>query len=139
KDWVTMLPAVEFAINLACSEVTGYTLFSLNNGRMSHSLIQDDSSNKEYPGVKKFALGLKNAIMSAHDSILTYQVKEIQTANWECLILPFDQGDLVYISTKNISMLKGLAQKFVPKFISLYPIIQRFSNNSFRVSISKTL
>ncbi|KXN85202.1 hypothetical protein AN958_10315, partial [Leucoagaricus sp. SymC.cos] len=72
KDWVTKLPAVEFAINLAHSDITGYALFFLNSGRMPHSMIWDDLSNKEYLEVKKFALGLKNAIMSAHNSILVH-------------------------------------------------------------------
>ena len=33
KDWVTRLSAIEFAINLARSESTGYSPFFLNTGR----------------------------------------------------------------------------------------------------------
>ncbi|KXN81423.1 hypothetical protein AN958_04718, partial [Leucoagaricus sp. SymC.cos] len=69
---VTKLPAVEFAINSAYSDITEYAPFFLNSERMPCSMIWDDLSNKEYLEVKKFALGLKNTIMSAHDSILVY-------------------------------------------------------------------
>ncbi|KAJ3871315.1 hypothetical protein F5051DRAFT_299579, partial [Lentinula edodes] len=39
KDWVSKLPAIEFAINCARSESTGYAPFILNNGRMPRSMV----------------------------------------------------------------------------------------------------
>ncbi|KAF8814452.1 hypothetical protein BYT27DRAFT_7062495, partial [Phlegmacium glaucopus] len=39
KDWVAKLPAIEFAINSARSESTGYAPFFLNFGRMPRSMI----------------------------------------------------------------------------------------------------
>lgn len=41
RDWVAKLPAIEFAINLARSESTGYAPFFLNTGRMPCTLIWD--------------------------------------------------------------------------------------------------
>ena len=41
QDWVAKLPAIEFAINLACSESTGYTPFFLNTEHMPKSFIFD--------------------------------------------------------------------------------------------------
>lgn len=83
--------------------------------------------------------GLKLAIINAHDSILAHQVKEIWTANQKCLPLPFDIGGLVYISSKNIAFLKGLAQKLVPKHIGPYSITHKFGSKSYYVGISKGL
>lgn len=39
KDWIYKLPIIEFVINSARSETTGYTLFFLNYERMSQTLL----------------------------------------------------------------------------------------------------
>lgn len=39
KDWVSKLPAIQFAINSARSESTGYSPFFLNTGRMPRAMI----------------------------------------------------------------------------------------------------
>ena len=70
RDWVSKLPAIEFAINLSGSESTGYAPFFLNTGRMPRSLIWDHASDTEYPGVRAYAQRVKYAVMAAHDSIL---------------------------------------------------------------------
>lgn len=51
-----------------------------------------------------------NDSMSAHDGIIAHWVKEIRTANQRRIPSPFTEGDLVYISTKNMSFPKGLAR-----------------------------
>jgi len=52
---------------------------------------------------------------------------------------PFIKGDLVYLSTKNISFPKGLAKKLIPKFMGPYKIIQDFKNQSYRVEVPLSL
>jgi hypothetical protein len=69
-DWVSKLPAIEFAINSARSESTGYASFFLNSGRMPRPMIWDSAPKTEYPSIWNFALQKKLALMSAHDSIL---------------------------------------------------------------------
>lgn len=44
RDGAKRLPAIEFAINSACSATTGYSLFFLNTGRMPQSMIWDQDS-----------------------------------------------------------------------------------------------
>jgi hypothetical protein len=75
-DWVAKLPAIEFAINSAHSESTGYAPFFLNTGRMPRSMIWDSARSNEYPTVRTFALQKKLALMSAHDSILAARIKQ---------------------------------------------------------------
>ncbi|KXN87599.1 hypothetical protein AN958_08424 [Leucoagaricus sp. SymC.cos] len=77
KNWVLKLLAIEFVINSAQSKVTGYALFFLNYGCMPHSLIWNLPSQSKFPGIRIFAQNLKNAIIQAHDSILSHQVKEV--------------------------------------------------------------
>ncbi|KAG2061436.1 hypothetical protein BDR06DRAFT_869840 [Suillus hirtellus] len=81
KDWVLWLPAIEFAINIATSESTGYSPFFTNYGRLPRPMIWDNPGLSEYPGVQVYAQKLKHTIMSAHDSMIAAQVKQTQDAN----------------------------------------------------------
>ncbi|KAF8805365.1 hypothetical protein BYT27DRAFT_7105075, partial [Phlegmacium glaucopus] len=77
-----------------------------------------------FPSIRNFALQKKLALMSAHDSILSARVKQTRDANRKRQSVPFKEGDLVYLSTKNISFSKGLARKLIPKFIGPYKILK---------------
>ena len=125
-DWVSKLPAVEFAINSAWSE-TGYAPFFLNSGQMSCLMIWNSAPKTEYPSIQNFALQKKLALMSVHDSILATRVKQTQNVNRKRQIEPFKEDELVYISTKNITFLKGLACKLILKYIGLYKIVKDFA------------
>ncbi|KAG9227856.1 hypothetical protein CCMSSC00406_0008678 [Pleurotus cornucopiae] len=117
KDWVSKLPAIEFAINLSRSESTGFAPFFLNSECMPRPFIWDSPRSTEFPGVRVFAQRLKHAVIPS----------------------PFATNDLVYISTKNITFLKGLARKFVPKYIGPYKITKDFNNNTYQVELPPRL
>lgn len=70
KDWVSKLPAIEFAINCTHLETTGYTPFILNTGWMPCSMIWNSNMKNEFPSVRTFARLHRLAIMSTHDAIL---------------------------------------------------------------------
>lgn len=139
KDWVAKLPAIEFAINLARSETTGYSPFFLNSGRIPRSMIWDTASKTEFPGVRVFAQRLKNAILEAHDNILDTRIKQTRDANRRRRQVPFKLDDLVYVSTKNITLPKGTARKLVPKYIGPFRIIRDFDNGTFEVALPARL
>ena len=139
KDWVSKLPAIEFAINSARSESTGYAPFFLNFGRMPRRMIWNDAGAEEYPSVREFATQKKLALLTAHDSILSARTKQTRDANRKRQAVPFKGGDLVYLSTKNITFPKGLARKLLPKFIGPYKIVKDFGNSSFQLELPSHL
>ena len=139
KDWVSKLPGIEFAINLTQSESTGYAPFFLNTGHLPRAMVWDAAGPEEYPGIRSFAQKVKNAVMAAHDSILAAQVKQTRDANQRRHPAPFEQGDLVYVSTKNISLPKGYARKLAPRYIGPYPITRDYGNNSFKLDLPANL
>lgn len=55
-DWVAKLPSIEFAINSARSQSTGYAPFFLNMGHMPRSMIWNSAEKSEYPSIRNFAL-----------------------------------------------------------------------------------
>ena len=120
KDWVTKLPAIEFAMNSARSSTTGFTPFYLNYGRNPSPMIW--KGEEVYPGVRQFAENMKDAIMCAHDAIIASRVQHTVQANRKRSLATFQEGDLVYLSTKNISLPKGRARKLSPKYLGPFPI-----------------
>ena len=127
-DWVQRLPAVELAMNTARSETTGFSPFYLNYGQMPRSLVW--SGESEYPGVRKFAQRMKEAIMSAHDAIISARVGQVVHANKRRRPAGFQVGDLVYLSTKNLSLPKGRARKLAPKFLGPFAITKIVSEGA---------
>ncbi|KAG2748593.1 hypothetical protein P692DRAFT_201651282, partial [Suillus brevipes Sb2] len=96
-DWVSRLPAIEFAINLAHNETTTYPPFFTNTGRMPRSLIWETPEPTEYPGVRLYAQKIKTTLLTAHDAILSARVKQTREANKKRRVCPLAKGDLVYV------------------------------------------
>jgi len=137
KDWATRLPAIEFAMNSARSETTGFTPFMLNYGRSPRSMIWE--TNSEFPGIRVFAQRMKDTILRAHDSIIAARVKQTVMANRKRKDVPFVKGDLVYLSTANLTLPKGHARKLALKFIGPYKITDDYRNNTFLLELPAEL
>ena len=73
--------------------------------------------------------------MSAHDSMIAACVKQTRAASRKCQAAPFEAGDLVYLSTRNVKFEKGLARKLIPKFIGPDRILRDFGNSSFQIEL----
>nr|GAT47604.1 gag-pol polyprotein [Mycena chlorophos] len=137
KDWVTKLPTIEFALNSARSETTGFSPFYLNTGMTPPPMIWDAKS--EYPGVRVFAQRIKEGILAAHDSIIEARVKQTRQANKHRKTVPFEKDDLVYLSTKNLSIPKKRSRKLVPKYIGPYRILEDYKNGTFKLDLPSEL
>ncbi|KAI0057645.1 hypothetical protein BV25DRAFT_1762040, partial [Artomyces pyxidatus] len=76
------------------------------------------------PGVKQFADTAMNNLAMAHDAIIESRVIQTHNANKARRSEhDFDEGDLVYVSTENLSLPKGRANKLLPKFIGPFAVI----------------
>ena len=91
--------------------------------------------SSEFPAICDFAIQKKLALITAHDSILAAWVKQTQDANCKQQLTPFKKGDLVYLSSMNISFAKGLARKLVPKFIGPYKVLCDYGNSSYQLDL----
>ena len=138
KDWAKRLPVIELAMNTARSETTGFSPFFMNYGQMPRSLVW--SSESEYPGVQAFAERMKEAIMMAHDAIIGARASQVVQANKHRREARFKVGDLVYLSTKNLSLPKGRARKLVPKYLGPFPISKSLKEGAtYQLELSKEL
>jgi hypothetical protein len=67
----------------------------------------------------------------AHDAIIAARVFQTHHANKKCIEeKPLSAGELVYLSTKNLSLPKGRASKLLPKFVGPYKITKAIPGSS---------
>lgn len=122
------IPMIEFALNSARSDTTGFTPFFLNYGRTPYPMVWSDID--PFPGVKTFAEKMKTAILGAHDAIIEARVRQTTAANRSRSAAPFKAGEFVYVSTKNITIPKQRARKLAPKYIGPLKIVKEIAPGS---------
>ena len=80
------------------------------------------------------------AIMGAHDTIIAARVVNMIQANPKCAPASYKVEDLVYLSTKNISLPKGRARKLVPKFLGPFAITKALVDGAtYRLNLGEKL
>ena len=73
---------------------------------------------------------LENLAM-VHNAIIESQIRQTYHANKRKGLMPkFEVGDLVYLSTKNLSMPKGRARKLIPKYIEPIKVVKRHTTSN---------
>jgi hypothetical protein len=77
--------------------------------------------------------------MAAHDAVLGACIKQTHEANKRRRACPLVKGDMVYVSSKNISLPKGMVRKLTPKYIGPYQIIEDYGNNSYKLELPSRL
>ena len=121
---------VEFAINSSINATTGYALFELNYRYMPRS-GQHISTNTTFKGVKQFAQQAVWNLLDAHDAILEHRIEQMHYSNKRHKPgIKYQINDLVYLSTKNLTLPKHRARKLMPKFIGPYKILNAMNESS---------
>ena len=118
-NWVEKVPMVEYALNSSISSSTGFAPFELNYGHMPVMMSHMEKGvTLSPPGVETFVRQALENLAMAHDAIIESRIGQTYYANKRKGTAPkFEVGDLVYLSTKNLSMPKGRARKLIPKYI----------------------
>jgi hypothetical protein len=85
----------------------------------------------QYPGVKEFAQRARANLEMAHDAIIEARVTATYHANrHRSEEVPYQEGDLAYLSTANLNLPKRRARKLAPKFIGPFRVLQAFPDSS---------
>jgi transposase InsO family protein len=140
SNWVEQLPLVEFTMNSASSEATGFAPFEVNYGWMPH-IIRRVDFNMPRPGVKQFVQDIANMLDKTFDRLLTQRTRQATKANRHRRDgQDFKEGDLVLLSTENINMPKGRTHKLYPKFIGPYKVLKADPKSStYKLELSSDL
>lgn len=126
RNWVSKLPAVQYAINSSVSATTGFSPFELNYGYVPNSdgFLQPVIASA---GVKAFAEAARWNLLEAHDHIIAARIQQTHQANR--LRQPeneFIVGDLAYLATDDLRLPKSRARKLVPRFIGPYRVTEYY-------------
>ena len=130
KDWLGKCPMVEFTINSSVNTTMGNAPFELNHRYMLQS-GQHISTDTTFKGVKQFAQQAVWNFLDAHDAILEHRIEQTHYSK-KCHKpgIKYQINDLVYLSTKNLTLPKHRAQKLMPKFIGPYKILKAMNDSS---------
>ncbi|QRW23064.1 Transposon Ty3-I Gag-Pol polyprotein [Rhizoctonia solani] len=115
RDWATKLPSIEFAVNSARLETTGFSPFALNYGQTPHPILVP--TNTDMYRVRNAARNIKYALMIAHNAIIGLQISQMVKANRHRRPSPFKTNNLVYVSTKNMRVPLGKPHKLLAQWI----------------------
>ena len=100
---------VEFAINSSVNATTSYAPFELNYGYMPQS-GQHISTNTTFKGVKQLTQQAVWNLMDAHDAILEHRIGQTHySTKHRQPGIKYQINDLVYLATKNLTLLKHRA------------------------------
>ena len=108
RNWVDKLDMTEFTINTSVSSTTGYALFNLNYGYMPSMIREIRGNESAYKGVRNYAEQALVNLAEAHNAIIKSQVFQTKYVNMHRKEEPnIKIGDLVFLSTENLNLLKG--------------------------------
>ena len=133
---------MEFVLNSSISSSTGFAPFELNHGYMP-IITQRIKEGKPStaPGVKSFVQQAIQNLEMAHDAIIESRVVQTYHANKkrkEGKTLQI--GDLVYLSTVNLTMPKGRARKLVPRYIGPMKVLKSDgANDTYTLELPEEL
>jgi hypothetical protein len=141
RDWTAKVPMVEFALNSAISSSSGFAPFELNYGYMPSLNPGFEPEPSTAPGIRHFVERALRNLADAHDAIIESRVRQTHHANHRRRDSDeFATGDLVYVSTADLSLPKGRVMKLLPKYVGPFKILDaRPDTSSYRVELPAQL
>ena len=138
-DWVSLLPALEFAYNSSTHSTTGKVPFELERGytpRLPDALISRDVSKmKIHPGAQKLSTMLELA--RSHSKECINRAFAYSKEKWDKGHTPstINVGDMVMISTVNFTNLQGV-RKLQDAFVGPFLVITLHGANAVEVELT---
>jgi hypothetical protein len=137
QDWTTKVLMVEFTLNSAISNSSGFALFELNYGYMpsvNPGFIPEPST---VPGVKHFVMHALHNLMDVHNVIIESCMCQTHNANYHhCEDDFFMAGNLVYVLAVDLSLPKGCTAKLLLKYVGPFRVLNaQLSTSSYWVEL----
>ena len=139
RNWVDMLPSIEFAINNTPNRTTGYSAFFLNYGyhplhplQLLHS--RDDSYNES---VVSFVSRLQADFDRAQQQLNRAREQMIQQEDPHRRLVEFQVGDSVLLSTRHIRF-RNCPHKLQRRFVGPFEIVRKISRAAYELQLPET-
>jgi hypothetical protein len=138
--WLDQLPLVEFAMNSSISASTGHAPFELNYSWMP-CMVKGPEFDSPREGVKLFVENIKDVLDKMFDKLITQCTRQATKANKHRREgQGFKVGDLMFLSTENLSLPKGRARKLTLKYIGPYKVLEaKPSSSTYKIKLPPDL
>ena len=138
-DWDEWLSMAEFSYNNSVHEATKETPFFLNYGM--HPLLPGAvrTQAKPVPAAKEFAEMMKQIISNAKEKLEAARKRAARNANPARREAFFSVGDMVLLSSKNITMQTPGTNKLLPKYLGPFKVLEALSPVSYRLDLPPSM
>jgi len=128
---------VEFTLNSAISSLSGFAPFELNHRytpSVNPGIMPEPCA---VPSVRHFIECTLQNLADVHNTIIESQVCQMHNANHhQHEGDTFVAGNLVFVSTVDLFLLKGCTHKLLPKFVGPFKILDaQPSTPTYRVEL----
>jgi hypothetical protein len=134
-NWARLLPLVEFACNSHKHEGTKHSPFYLTYGRHPVRPIdltfETEATNAE---AQEAAEELHKAIKVTQQFLLDHNSRMKQQADKKRKEHTFQEGDMVWLSSKNFSWKYG-TRKLLPKYMGPFKLLRSIGPNAFALEL----
>ena len=138
-EWDSLLPMVELTINSLPNSSTGYSPFFLNYGfhpTVPVELLKGDEevSNES---VNSFVSRVRRTWDQARENLEKSVRLQQKYYNQRHRSFEFEEGDLVLLSSKNLSM-KGVPGKLKRKFVGPFKVIEKIGTQAYKLQLPES-
>eukprot|EP00798_Chlamydomonas_sp_ICE-L_P029418 gene29418-biopygen5345 len=139
KDWPSLLPNAQFAINNAFNRSIQDTPFHLMYGQHPRVALQPSDVHNVDTSAKSWLEQMDYAVASARRHLLAAQDRYKSYADRKRRPIILKVGQHVMLSAKNLKYWPGLARKLLPRFVGPYPISHVIEKGGETVAVTLTL
>ena len=133
--WTDFLTATEFAINNTLQASTGMSPLFMEHG-IHPRLPADLPPNLDNSPATDFRTRLEVALRRGQDAAAEAQIRMTAQLDKHRRPSPFKVGDLVYLSTNNLTVTPGDSSKFTERFVGPFRILElRGHNNAAKLDL----
>lgn len=142
-DWDLLLPCVEFAINSAYQESVQNSPFRLNYG-FNPSSPFDVALGLPKPDSRKskaadLITAMQTAVTHAKRCMEAAQQRQKHYADAKRKPVKFEIDQLVWLSTKNLTLASTGARKFMPRFVGPFKVIAIINEVAVKLELPPTM
>ena len=140
RNWVEVLPTIEFAVNNTPNRTTGYSAFYLNYGYHPLHPLQLLHSPEEtnIEAVVQFTSRMQKEFEVALQQLQRAREQMMHQTDWQRRSVEFQEGDNVLLSTRHIRF-RQCPTKLQRRYVGPFKILQKDQCCRLQITVARRL